>query len=140
MTIVLQRQVDNVTCVSACAAMLMGRPVEAVVDEFHDSFQKYTIDLNTYLARNGVYVERVNHSHLQEGAVYILLVPSLNAPAQFHQVVADTRGDKIKIYDPAREGRQRYVAPGEAVEPGETEIITWVAEFRVLSAPAIGVV
>ncbi|QQM14132.1 hypothetical protein pVco14_082 [Vibrio phage pVco-14] len=140
MTIILQHQPDNITCVSACAAMLMGRPVDTVVDEFHDDFQNFYIELDSYLAKHGVHIKRtVNRQFLDHGKVYVLLVPSLNSPAHFHQVLADTRGGKVTIYDPARKGCQRYVGPGQALEPGETEIITWVIDYEVICAPAIGV-
>lgn len=140
MTIKLQHQPDQITCVSACAAMLMDRPVEAVVDEFHDDFYNYFIELDSYLAKHGVKLERtVNRQFLEHGAVYVLLVPSLNSHAHFHQVLADTRGAEVKIYDPARKGTQRYVGPSQAVEPGETEIISWVIDYKVVKAPAIGV-
>lgn len=140
MTIKLQHQPDNITCVSACAAMLMDRPVDSVVDEFHKDFYNFFIELDSYLAQHGVKVKRtVNRQFLDHGKVYVLLVPSLNSPAHFHQVLADTRGPEVKIYDPARKGTQRYVGPGQAVEPGETEIITWVIDYEVTKAPAIGV-
>lgn len=139
MTIELKQQIDNVTCVSACAAMLTGKSVELVVDEFHDHYMRYQTDLDDYLKENGVIAERTEHrSRLEPGNVYVLTVPALNSIGKFHQILADTRGE-LKIYDPSRNGRQRYAAD-EQCEPGETPIMAWIVDYVITHAPVIGII
>ena len=43
------------TCVSACLAMILNRPVEEVIAEFHDRYyNNWEITISEYLVQNNV--------------------------------------------------------------------------------------
>lgn len=139
MAIILKQQPTANTCVSACLAMLTGMPVELVVDDFHEEFENHITSIPEYLAEKGVIVKRTeDRQAIGFDKVYLLVVPSLNCVGQFHMVVCDTRWGSMDIKDPARTGSQRYV--GHDAEPGETEIMSWIIDWEVAHAPAIGII
>lgn len=145
MTIQLKHQPTANTCVATCLAMITGLPVETVIDEFHDEFMGYNLDVKTYLETKGVIVERTEDRHaLGFDSVYLLIVPSLNSIGQFHCVLCDTRqpdeNTAMTIYDPARKTSQRYTAHAHDAEPGETPIMTWIIDWKIVHAPAINIV
>lgn len=140
--LVLQRQPDQHTCVAACLAMVLNRPVQEVVDEFHADFEQRKHEVDQYACTQGALLARTeDRQRLQANKVYFLLVPSLNSPGMFHQVLADTRHG-FEIFDPARQGTQAYCGRSEfdlMGEPGYTQILTWIIDYEVIHAPAIGI-
>lgn len=139
MTIELVRQPTSNTCASACIAMLTGLPVETVVDEFHWGFTNHLLAIDDYLKSKGVIVKRTeDRQRIEFETVYMLIVPSLNATGQFHVVLCDTRECTMDVTDPARRCSRRYV--GHDAERGETELLSWIIDWEVVHAPAIGIV
>lgn len=135
MRIIQQQQVKDSGCVSACAAMILQRPVECVTDEFHQPYMNYEIELDEYLSKNGVTALRTEHRTIIEAdSIYVLLVPSLNAIGTLHSVVLDTRFGANKVYDPARNGAQRYTLDPEA-DPGFTMLTSWIIDYKITHAP-----
>jgi len=89
-------QIDNQTCASACLAMLTGRDINRVVDEFDADYHNKAVrgpDHNPfkYLSEAGlkVHVSSPLDMALYYGRVYCLSVPSINFFAKNHLIVAD---------------------------------------------------
>jgi len=126
-------QTGHDACVATCCAMLLALPAEQVVDEFHKDFTNYLKTPEEYLAQHGVKVRRTeDRNTLLFNRIYMLLVPSLNTPGMFHQILADTRGGKVTIYDPSRHYRYSM-----SPEKGEHQLLSWVIDYEVIEAPAL---
>lgn len=127
------KQTASDACVATCCAMLLNRPAEEVVDEFHSDFTNYIKTVEEYLRENGVIVRRTDdRTTLLYERIYMLLVPSLNTPGMFHEILADTRGGQITIYDPSRHYRYSILP-----EKGEHPLLSWVIDYEVVEAPAL---
>ena len=111
-----QKQPTRDTCTSACLAMILGTPVDEVVEEFHKDWTEGKTDPAHYLVKKGVKLQIHREPYdntVLWGKVYLLTVPSLNVKARTHHVVVDMRGGEGKgiVYDP-NEGwtdKARYV-------------------------------
>jgi hypothetical protein len=138
MSIHLQKQPGFMMCVSACVAMILRRPVDHVVDEFHKPFMDFEIEVDTYLAKQGVEAVRTMDRYtLHPNCVYMVTVPSLNSIGKFHEVIVDMRTEKV--YDPSREPAQQYEIEVSG-EPGFTGLMSWIIDYEIVHAPAIGVI
>lgn len=111
-TIIHQTQPTSTSCTSACLAMIIGAPVAEVVDEFHDAYMRCEKEPHEFLAEKGIIVRRCFVGEAIEwDKVYLVAVPSINFETVMHNVVVDTRNDKVLVFDPAQ-GRpnRRYYA------------------------------
>lgn len=149
----LQHQIQPTwnSCASTCVAMLLGRPVQDVVNELHDAYMADVCALPHYLHRHGVkfkpavsdggapdgYVE----NRIEFGHLYLLTVPSLNMDATLHFILLDARDDKaVATLDPnmGREGKRYYINWFD--EPTGPEQIRldggYSVFFRIESCPA----
>ena len=133
------QQIHPLGCMSACLAMVTGRPVKEIMDEFHNLYWKKKLKPEHILIKHGVKFEYEKQSldtalgSLDQG-VYILSAPSLNAFNSMHAVVVDSRRARCiteaKIYDPARgTGADYYKQFGD----GDFDLRHWqiVAEIHM---------
>lgn len=124
MKIEFKQQPTNVTCVHACVAMLINKPVKYVIDWAN---KKYGLTENDALA-NAYEKEILNeHGHgyrrrrldyLAPGSIYLLSVPSLNIQAGMHRIILDFREVDWKIYDPCkgRKGKLYYSTEADGID------------------------
>jgi len=111
-----QRQPDQKTCVSACIAMALGKPIEEVIEEFHGEYMARCCRASEYLSKKGMLCREIAmvDNTLMKGCMYILCVPSLNHQGGFHVVLGDTRDGDVTVYDPQKgnEGKKYYSRTG----------------------------
>lgn len=127
------------TCVSACLAMILNKPVEDVIEEFHSRYyNNWEITISEYLTKNGVKhhcSEGGGRETLHMGGLFLCTVPSLNIPGALHQIVIDMTDHKFIVHDPIKgwEGKKFYVGPDQdAEETGAFIIHTWVKDVEIL--------
>ena len=132
-----QQQPTWNTCVSACVAMLLNKPVDEVVSEFHEDYRAERVDPDEYLMKNGVNCEvLLTNAKLEMGSIYLCSVPSLNKQALTHAILLDMRDEFWSLYDPnmGKEGKLYYVPniPDEEVEGNEVKLITAAPDIRII--------
>ena len=127
------------SCVSACLAMLTGKPVAQVIEEFHDKYyDSWKLTVYEYLVMQGMNplpysgggVERVSL-----GNIYLATVASLNVPGALHQVILDLSDNKFVVHDPIKgwPGKKFYVGPDEDPEQEGAFIIhSWSVDLLIL--------
>ncbi|UIU26973.1 hypothetical protein SA80RD_86 [Escherichia phage vB_EcoS_SA80RD] len=127
------------TCVSACLAMILNKPVEKVIEEFHSRYyNNWEITISEYLTKNGVQhhcSEGGGRETLHMGGLFLCTVPSLNIPGALHQIVIDMTDHKFIVHDPIKgwEGKKFYVGPDQdPEETGAFIIHTWVKDVEIL--------
>lgn len=127
------------TCVSACLAMILNKPVEKVIKEFHSRYyNNWEITISEYLTKNGVphhCSEGGGRETLHMGGLFLCTVPSLNIPGALHQIVIDMTDHKFIVHDPIKgwEGKKFYVGPDQDPEElGAFIIHTWVKDVEIL--------
>lgn len=110
----LVNQVDDMTCVHACLAMVTGRPIEDVI-RIAGAGALVSDQERMFLAVHGILTVDVPIHAPFTWAVYLVSAPSLNLPPQMHRLVvyADpdkTKGDPWIVLDPqsGRDGRKFY--------------------------------
>lgn len=120
----LQKQTLHNSCLSACVAMLTGRPVEEVTAQYHDLIWS-GMPITEVLRQEGVPFQELSLKANQVwfGRVYLACVPSLNLPGSFHAIIIDARGDEMEVLDPAPEGKQQYTAEN---------LHSWILECEVV--------
>lgn len=127
------------TCVSACLAMILDKPVEEVVAEFHDkyydSWKTTTYDYLVYNGKRPVPYSGGGVERISTGNVYLATVASLNVPGALHQVVLDLSDSKFIVHDPMRgwPGKKYYIGPDEDPEQEGAFIIhSWSVDLLIL--------
>lgn len=120
-----QTQPCTTSCMSTCLAMIVNKPVQEIVDQFHENYRTHCTPLREMLNKLGVPFESfdsADHPNLCEVGVYMVTVPSLNIRAGIHQILIEVRDFDYLVIDPVKgiEGRFYYVARGEA--KGEFEV------------------
>ena len=136
MNITLQQQPTWNSCVSACVAMILNKPVDEVVSEFHEDYYAGKLDPDEYLTKSGVNCEvLLTNAKLEMGHIYICSVPSLNKQALTHAILIDMRDECWSLFDPnmGKEGKLYYVPnfPDEEVEGNEVKLITAAPDIRI---------
>lgn len=109
-----QQQPTGKSCVSTCLAMLLDKPVQEVIDEFHADYSNGDNDEDKYLESKGLICRALwsNHRTLEEGKLYLVSIPSLNLVAYTHEIIFDWRDPtEFKVIDPnmGKEGKKYYV-------------------------------
>ncbi|UAN48029.1 hypothetical protein KGP17_11110 [Serratia sp. JSRIV001] len=130
-----QQQPTFNTCMSACIAMVASRPVDEVVELWHEKFHAKTDWLDDALDHYGIpyFYGHPKQGTLRNGFVYFLSVASLNIVGGLHQVIAIlVEGDKPVFLDPVmgRPGSKYYVF-GEPKTDSEASIISWTVDLAV---------
>lgn len=127
------------TCVSACLAMILNKPVEKVIEEFHSRYyNNWEITISEYLTKNGVVhhcSEGGGRETLHMGGLFLCTVASLNIPGALHQIVIDMTDHKFIVHDPIKgwEGKKFYVGSDQdPEEPGAFIIHTWVKDVEII--------
>jgi hypothetical protein len=93
--------------------VILDRPVDEIVEEFHEGYMSGEIEVSAYLRSKGLTVEACTCEHtLENDCIYLLSVPSKNVPGLSHYVVVDLRveGGLCRVYDPnnGKEGKKYY--------------------------------
>jgi len=98
--LVHQFQPTPYTCVHACIAMVLGRPVAEIIDEIglpHGLLQRDLLDvLDKYRVQHAMTV----FSALWDGWQFVV-VPSLNIRGGAHQVLVHYEAGKYRVLDPS---------------------------------------
>lgn len=111
----LQQQPTVDSCTSACLAMILDKPVEFVMSEFHQDWVDEKTDPVLYLARYGVSAKEGSmFSTCFKKGLHLLTVPSINLETRLHHVLWDWRDREAPgpyIIDPCtrKEGKRWYV-------------------------------
>jgi len=118
-----QTQPTPNSCLSACLAMILNKPVLEVMGEFHDSYYDNHGEnrllpedyLKRYSCINLASSGKTNQNLTDKG-VYLLAVPSLNIKGGLHSIVYEIKQSEDgfwhhTIYDPnmGYKGREYYV-------------------------------
>ncbi|MFK0092908.1 hypothetical protein [Pseudomonas sp. NPDC090592] len=119
----LQMQPCPVSCVSTCMAMIVDRPAEELIREFHHAYRNGDITLRNMLDYLGVTYTAfysVDCPPLADEGVYLCTAPSLNIQAGNHQILIEVTDDGYFVHDPVqgREERKFYVSRGAGEENG----------------------
>ncbi len=130
------QQPTSDSCVSACLAMLLGIPVERVLEEFHDRYKAHEVKPFDYLAgKIQAHYPVDAEEDLEWDRVYLLGVPSLNIRGGMHAVLLDTRGGKLRLYDPnvGKAGREYYFLSRESLSSvaGGVLLTSWAISLYV---------
>lgn len=119
-------QPNDLTCVSACLAMVTGEDIDTVIDSFHDNYFAGAIDIVDYLDSKDIVVSvqpykyyRLDQNHkyvkhsikdsFEARGIYFVTVNSLNYEDTLHQIIVHV-ADTITVYDPqyGRPGKSAY--------------------------------
>lgn len=117
-----QQQPTPNTCTSACLAMILGVPVQDVIDVFHGAYVDGDTDASKFLNEAGIDHEIGNpFMKVNTAGLWLLCVPSLNIQAGNHNILylmipAPESGEGFfyqYLFDPAkgREDRKYYKLP-----------------------------
>lgn len=132
---VTQTLPDN--CTSACLAMITGKSIEEVTEEFHELYKAVQTDPFKYLRNLGYSITVPNTDRdyfadlsMEYSGVYLVTVPSLHKDGAAHHVVFDRREEGVyTLYDPCEGmgyGCRFYVPPKwEAQENENTVELKW---------------
>lgn len=136
MEIIHQIQPTATSCASTCIAMLLNVPAEEIIEQFHDQYKAGEINVDQFLLNKGLTVESLLSSYwqCQWDGIYIAAVPSLNIKANLHQIIIDTRNNKVTIYDPnmGKPGKNYYVHDDkEDKTEFEYGLISYCLEFKI---------
>jgi len=127
-------QPTQTTCVSSCVAMFLGKDIQEVIEEFHDKYFNYEIEINEYLLTKGVETAPYRED-LKHPGYYFVAVSSLNIEGGLHEilvVVDETLSHAV--YDPQKgnEGKLYYVARGPIGHFGQVLFDTKdIGNFRI---------
>lgn len=111
-TIRLQQQPTQVSCVCTCIAMVLGIPAQVVIDKWNEKYhttaslrdilEDYKIPFTSYYA--------CDKHNVDKSGYYILGVPSLNYPGGMHQILAEYDSEEHEwcIFDPQKGSGYKY--------------------------------
>lgn len=135
--IILQQQPTNNTCMCACLAMVLGLPVEQIVEEWHQRF--FDVETTGDWFDDALDFYGVEYSYPKRGdnivpwqSLTFAVVPSLNIQGTLHQILIHTSATDCTIYDPnnGREGKKYYVL-GEPKSDDEFKLTSFTTELIV---------
>lgn len=132
-----QTQPTPDSCVVTCCAMLANKPAKMTLDHFHEKLWARKVSTEWILEALDIKFRRVFYEggRVFSGSVYLVAVPSLNTPGQFHQVVLDCREDPMRVLDPAKgyADRLHYVwNPEKGKDPLAFPLTSWMTEYEVV--------
>lgn len=139
-----QEQPDDETCVSTVVAMILGVPVESVIQDWHDKYMNENASLRDILNSYGIQFESYDsadrHSAKETG-YYILTVPSLNTQGGLHQILADVNADEKQwmLFDPqaGKEDKQYYTANPNPEDDLAVTISSYLIDAFIRTSPLI---
>ena len=131
-----QMQPTKDTCMSTCLAMLLDRPVAEVAETWHESFANWETTIGDVLCMEGVPFlqgKGINQTAtIYHDYVYLLCMPSPATPGILHQIIMDTRGDKVVIHDPLKgTGKRYYTLDEDDKSPLAVKLETWIVDYIV---------
>lgn len=101
-----QTQPCKFSCVSTSLAILAGRPVEEFYARFHQRYWEDRLSIGDALRELGIpfkSFDSAERNSIEEPAIYLCNVPSLNVVGGGHQVVIEILDDADwRVYDPAQ--------------------------------------
>lgn len=100
------------SCTSTCLAMITGRDVWEVIEDFHEDYMAGIQTEKEWLRKQGYIVEEDVYIEPDSG-IYMLQVPSINLKTLWHSIVLDSRftyNEWHKVFDPnnGKEGKCYY--------------------------------
>lgn len=128
-----QTQPCPVSCVSTCLAMLLDRPAEAVIEQFHKRYREHGISMREMLSQLAIpfnSFDTCDDRLLDSVGAYLVVVPSLNITGGTHQILIEVTEDDYYVIDPVmgRQGRRYYVNRGAASGDLEIELNSFTIE------------
>ena len=136
--IIHQQQPTSKNCVCTCLAMLLEKPADEVISEFHDDYIK-GINVDIYLSNYGILARAMLTTvrGWSDGKLYLIAVPSLNTESFMHQIICDCRDPKnFKVFDPnqGRIDKKYYVwkHPNELQEL-EVNLESYVFDYEIVN-------
>lgn len=122
-----QQQPTGTSCVSACIAMILNKPVNDIIGEFHDNYHNEKVEVDDYLAKKGV----VANNPIEWNKIYIVVVPSLDhngkmSMSSTHQVLMDTTCNKTIIHDPLKGTHYYY-----SMNASESKMAVAMTMYRI---------
>jgi hypothetical protein len=106
----LQTQPTDVTCVHTCIAMILGIPVDKVIERYGNT-PITGFGLCAILEECGVLWNQFVFGTLIHEGWYLACVPSLNHVGKNHQIILWSEyGETIRVLDPAR--AKKYAEDG----------------------------
>lgn len=144
-----QQQPDSHNCVTACIAMIVDRSVDELIEELdtlkssipegqvnnwdvEDRFAHAQF-YSKFAAENIVYFGH-RPREIKQGHVYMLTVPGINIPGNFHSVVLDWTDEHPVILDPSkgrRNGQAYYYVWGMPSDKIQIMLETWLVRFQI---------
>lgn len=124
-----QTQPCKFSCVAASLAILTGWPMARAYGRFHQRYQEDRLSIGDALRELGIpfkSFDSAERNSIEEPAIYLCNVPSLNVIGGSHQVVIEVLDDADwRVYDPAQgvfvdgQPRKYYTAhvPDSEAEP-----------------------
>lgn len=104
-TIPQQTQVLRDSCAMACISMLTGIPERQLIDKYHLLYQRRAVTTSEILSELGIPHEEMHAEQgIDEGAVFMAIVPSMVMPQGTHMIIIDTRlSGYVRVIDPAKD-------------------------------------
>lgn len=133
-----QKQPDNKTCTSTCLAMILDKPVEEVIEEFHQKYMDYKMLPSDYLRSKGVNFKKYlsEDNSIQGNHLYLITVPSLNITAGIHHILLDARyypEEPVKVYDPQEGTGNKFYVYKESDNPDSHPLGGYLVDLEILN-------
>ena len=122
------------SCVSTCLAMILNEHPADIIRQFHDRFMAHETEIGGYLDEKGVPTTTgLATDRMDWDGVYLISVPSLNKQALMHLLVADTRADEVRVYDPnaGKPGKRYYIHGRHASSEYEVELASYFIDLKI---------
>jgi len=117
----LQFQPTATSCVVTCVAMLLGVPVEQLVDKLrefgHPATSLSARSLHRLLLLLQIEFQPLLFPEFIFNGWYLAVVPSLNMPGRNHQVLVNHQNGELLVFDPNPPDKIRY--------DGGTPLCSW---------------
>lgn len=120
-------------CVCTCIAMIADINKNIIRKRYHEKFMNDSnFNENNILDCLGIKYNKCYDNILYSGRIYLALVPSLNMPGYFHQVIIDNREDTL-VLDPnrGRPGKNYYVINVCPSATKQIKLRSWILEYEV---------
>lgn len=120
-----QTQPTGTSCAHTCVAMVIGVPVQEILDKYGEGEEGLSFPTQDRIIRDyGFESNTFEGNNLPPTGTFIVTVPSLNIEGGLHAIVIQMENDRWRIYDPntGREGAKTYTTKN---------IKTWVRPTMV---------